>query len=334
MKRSGTLNAFEEEAIEWLVEMRSGSVGSKAIAEFERWLAADARHQQAWQRLGGALDTTFRTGGALTALSPGTRAHAVDATLSRSKAQAAQRRRMLRGALSAAGLCVGGAWLAEGSGLVPDWRADLHTATGQRRSHKLTDGSQLELDARTSVDIDFNEDVRLVRLRQGQLRADVQRSASRPFIIQSVHGDVRALGARVMVRHEAMRTLAVALDGGAALSTGSHADQRLLLRQGSSAYLDGRVITAAAPGNVPDAASAWVQGMLHAENMALGEVLASLKPYRNGFLRVSPAAAQLRVTGVYSLDDSDATLRALSETLPIEVHRDAGGWLVSVNLKS
>lgn len=321
MARATAVSCFEEQAIEWLVEMRSGRAGPGEHAALARWLAADPRHAQAWQRLGGAMDATFGAGGV--------RAATIDATLHRASAQSARRRRMLRGALGIGGVGLGTAWLAQGSGLLPDWRADLHTATGERRSVTLADGSRLELDARTSVDVDFGAGQRTLVLRQGQLLAQLDPAQETAFVVRSQHGEVRAQGPRFMLRQEQERTLALALDGDLALRSGS---DTALLTQGRAAYLDGRSIAMAGLQAIPDAATAWVRGMLQAEDMPLGEVLAALKPYRLGFMRVSPQAARLRVTGVYGLDDSDATLQTLADTLPIAIHRHSGGWLVRVEL--
>lgn len=325
MAQARTVSSFEEQAIEWMVVMHSGRSGDSERAAFAQWLSADPRHAQAWQRLGAALDTTLGAG------QHRPRADTVDATLHKAAAQSGRRRRMLRGALAMGGVGMGSAWLAQSSGLLPDWRADLHTATGERRTVTLADGSRLDLDARTSVDIVFGPHQRLVHLRQGQLLAHVQSAAPQPFVVRCRDGQVQSTGQRFMLRQEDERTLALALDSDLLLATRASGAGETL-RRGASAYLDGHSISAAASVAMPDAATAWVQGMLHAEDMPLGQVLAALKPYRLGFVRVSAAAARLRVTGVYGLDDSDATLQTLADTLPIEVRRYQGGWLVRVEM--
>lgn len=47
-------------------------------------------------------------------------------------------------------------------------------------------------------------------------------------------------------------------------------------------------------------------------------------------LRVSSEAARLRVTGSFALDDSERTLAALAETLPIAVRRRTDYWVTIV----
>ena len=39
---------IQEQAIHWLVELRSGDTSAVQQRDFACWLAADARHQSAW----------------------------------------------------------------------------------------------------------------------------------------------------------------------------------------------------------------------------------------------------------------------------------------------
>jgi transmembrane sensor len=44
-------------------------------------------------------------------------------------------------------------------------------------------------------------------------------------------------------------------------------------------------------------------------------------------LRVDPAVASLRVSGLYRLDDSDQVLDTLARTLPIRIARRSDLWV-------
>ncbi|PJO36248.1 hypothetical protein CTI10_023575 [Delftia acidovorans] len=76
----------------------------------------------------------------------------------------------------------------------------MRTGTGQRSHHRLPDGSEIELDARSAADIAYSDTRRLVRLREGALLAQVAASAPgqplRPFVVQSAQGTAQALGTR------------------------------------------------------------------------------------------------------------------------------------------
>jgi transmembrane sensor len=92
------------------------------------------------------------------------------------------------------------------------------------------------------------------------------------------------------------------------------ARDRLLLLSGDQSHVD-----------------AWMQGRLDVQNESLGAVVDALRPYRQGLLRISRAAAQLRVFGVFSLDDSDRALQSLAQVLPIKVNQYGPLTLIDVS---
>lgn len=317
--------AIQDEAIGWLVELRSGETGEDQRRAFARWLAADARHQAAWQRLGQALEHSLgqlnAAGGAL----------AVERTLAHAADRHGQRRQFLRGALCLGGMAAGTAWWLRGSVLLPDWPADFYTATATRGRYMLADGSILALDARSSADAAIGAKRRELTLHQGQMLATIAPPSETPFTLRSSHGTVRALGRQVMLRREEKGTLALALQGGLEIATSDGSAPRLL-RQGQAAWFDHKQ-SRLMPGVLPAQAAAWQQGMLVAVDQPLGELVAALRPYRHGFIEITPQAASLRVSGNYSLDDSGATLLALAETLPIVLRQGPGGWWTGIDIK-
>lgn len=317
-------SSVQDAAIGWLVELSSGEADEGQRQAFARWLAADARHAAAWRTLGQAVEHSV---GPLQAAGG---AAAVGRTLARAALHDEKRRRMLQGVLCLAGAAVGGAWLLRGSPFLPDWSADLHTATATRGRFALADGSVLSLDARSSADTDVTQEHRHVTLRQGQLLARVAAGSS-PFLLRSKHGTVTAQGGELMLRREARGTVALAVRGDLAVRPAGNGLSRVL-RQGQAARFDEGRLTLL-PGMSAGRATAWERGMLVAVDEPLGDVAAALRPYRHGYIDITPAAAALRVSGNYSLDDSDATLLALAETLPIILRQGPGGWWTGLDVK-
>ena len=318
-----------EVAVEWWVTLRSGAVDHDAHQAFARWLAADARHAQAWAGLQASVGQVFDGPAAERG-----QAAWLDDVMLRAQRATVQRRRMLQGALGLAGVGVGAALVVSGqrAGWVPDVMADLRTGIGERQRFALEDGSSLLLDADSAVDVDFGAR-RWVRLRRGQLIAQVQVGAAGapPFVVESAHGQVQALGTRFLVRQDAQSTLALVLERAVELrlpAGAGAAAQRL--DAGQAARFDGRSITREGPDSPASFAAAWSRGMFEALDTPLGEVVAALRHYRRGLIRVAPEAARLRVTGAFPLDDVDAALTALAETMPIDVYRHAADWLVRI----
>jgi transmembrane sensor len=67
--------------------------------------------------------------------------------------------------------------------------------------------------------------------------------------------------------------------------------------------------------------------VLYAEEMRLADMLAEVARYRSGVLRCDPAVAQLRVSGVFQLDDTDRILAVLAQTLPVRVDARTRYWV-------
>lgn len=319
-----TLDAVSEAAVDWLVQWHSGQMSTADHARLADWLAAHPSHHAIWQRLTGTLGAQF---GAARGLSTRNAGAALGEALARAEQRGRQRRRLLRGALAVGGIAGTAALvLAERHVPLGQLAADLHTGTGERRDIMLADGSHLTLDARSAVDLDFGPGRRRVRLREGALVAQAM-PGDAPFVVQTPHGRIQALGTRFHVRLQAAHTQVGMLEHATRITTAN--GSTAYLPEGRSARFDAHAITD--DGAAPQAAAAWTRGMLEAHDQPLGEVVEALRAYRTGFIRISPQAAAQRVYGSYALDDGDRALAALAETLPISVRVFQRGWLVLID---
>lgn len=321
------LDAATQAAVGWLVVLHSGEASAAEQRDFDQWLAQSAEHRAAWQRLAGALDDTLAPARSAASAHPAPGA-ALGQVLAHAESRTRHRRHLLRGALALGGMAAAAALLAERQWPLAHLAADLRTGTGERRDFALPDGSQLSLDARSAVDIDFRKGHRTVTLRQGALvaqAAPLHRSGI-PFVVRTDHGAVRALGTRFVVRREAQYSTVGMLEHSVEIT--APGAEHLILAEGRSARFGPAGI--APLDTAPAAASAWQRGMLEAHDQTLGEVVQALRAYRAGFIRIAPEAAALRVYGTYALDDTDRALAALAETLPVSVRIYQRGWLVTI----
>lgn len=302
-------------AIGWMVTLCSGEASAADRERHRAWLQADARHRQAWvqveQGVGRAVAPVKADGAARRAALalPG-------------------RRRALGGALAVAGVGAASAWLAHRQGLAGAWLADLRTGTAERREFALEDGSRLLLNAGSAVDVRFGAAERLLVLRSGALVATAVHDAGRPFVVRTAEGEVRSGAARLLVRQEAAWTLAGALERAVQVRTRAGLERRL--EEGEAVRFG--VADIARLGSPAAGLAAWGRGMLVADDLPLGEVVAQLRPYRAGLIRVSPRAASLRVLGAFALDDAERALDSLAQTLPIRLTR-YGGWLTAISAR-
>lgn len=316
-----------DESAEWLMRLHDSGATEADRAACERWRQADPQHALAWERAERLLG---KLGGLPAALAM--------PALDRPRSHRAQRRAAV--ARLAALLAVAPAgWLAWQAWHVADqrgWGADLRTATGERRTEHLADGSRLLLDTASAVDIRFDGALRLLTLRQGTISIETAADTAtprRPFVVDTAHGRLRALGTRFTVRQEGGRAdggpvrLAVT-EGAVEVTLRGAASPALVVQAGQQTVLRAGEVTAPQP--LQPEATAWTHGMLMADAMPLAAFCAELSRYRPGLLQCAPEVRALRVSGSFPLGDTDRTLTMLASTYPVDVQTRMRGYWITV----
>ena len=304
------LDPLSEQTIDWMVKLRAGTPDSALQERFNLWLAKDPAHAQAWEQLNRRLGGSFKTLRALDQRIPGQADEARQLLLQ----PTASRRDALR-AITGLGLLGGGLWLGASTPLGDSLLADLSTGRGQRQDFNLADGSRLSLNANSAVDLHFTDRQRLLILRRGELVINVAPDPERPLCVRTAEGEVRSPAARFLVarQEQASRVVVLQQSVQARLFSGVTRD----LQEGQAAILYPRSIVPMV-GDQRHRAD-WLQAKLNVLDDPLEDVVAALRPYTRGFVRVAPEIRGLRVQGVYPLDNSGRAFAALAETLPIRV---------------
>lgn len=299
------MKAILAEAVDWHVRLNDSQADASIEHEWQAWLHADSRHVEAWQRLQQLQQR-------LAVTSP---------QLAVAALQGARQGR--RQALKVLGLLLGVGVVGWQGYRASPLSADYVTRVGERRRVMLADGSRLELNTDTRVDIHFDAAQRLIRLQQGEILVQTGQDA-RPLRVQTGEGRIRALGTRFVVR-QLNRATEVSVEEHAVevqpnlattATTRVEAGQRLTFNERQA----GVVQTASN-------ASAWTQGMLVAVDWRLDRLLGELSRYRHGYLGCVPEVAALRLSGAFQLDDDEAILASLEDALPIRVRRLTRYWV-------
>lgn len=74
-------------------------------------------------------------------------------------------------------------------------------------------------------------------------------------------------------------------------------------------------------------AGAWVDGLIVTRNMRLGDFLDEVGRYRHGYLTCSADIADLRLSGVFRLENTDRLLAILAQTLPVQLRYRTRWWV-------
>lgn len=299
------MKAVLAKAVDWYVRLHDSAASDTTRADWQAWLAADSRHAEAWAR----IELLQRQLGQAPA---GAASTLESARLDR------------RSTLKTLALLLGVGVVGWQGYQVSPWSADYLTRVGQRRQLILADGSRLDLNTDTRVDVRFDAGQRLIHLHQGEILVETTKDP-RPLSVRTAQGQVLALGTRFSVRQD---------EGLSQVMVAAHAVEvrpalaplqavRVEAGQGLSFSAQGAGPLQPMPADI----QAWTQGMLVAVDWRLDDLLAELSRYRPGYLGCAAEIGGVRLSGAFDLDDSEAALASLQDALPIQVRRLTRYWV-------
>jgi len=298
-------------AIAWQLSLDSGSPVEREA--FSQWHAAHEEHARAWRQL-GMLDQRFSVanGPARTALL-------------QSRESIRRRVRKLGNGVASVIAVIGLALFAGERYLPLDyWLADQRTATGEQRTLRLADGTLLNLNTHSAVDIRFDEKQRRIILQEGEILVETGHGDARPFIVETREGSMRALGTLFLVKREEEGTRLSVLKSAVAAHPESSPEEQIL-HEGQQVLMRSNGLGPIVAVNA--GADAWTRGMLVVDNARLEDLVHELGRYRRGHLGIAPEIADLRITGSFPLHDTDKALSALLPTLPVQIEHHTQWWV-------
>lgn len=308
-----------EDAATWYARLREPendrASASARQADFDRWLAADRRHRQAFEsveRLWHKLERPVAQ---------------VMAQATFDQVSGTQRpfgKRLLSPVGLAACLAVFvGVGVFFQDDIMLRLNSDYRTAVGQRLPLTLADGSRMILNTDSAIAVDLEPNRRTIRLLQGEVWFDVTSDRDRPLFVETTDGQVRVTGTRFGVRSHGDTTTVSLAHGRVELLAAGEGDNvsPVALRPGQQARLS--------PAGISDpngfdqtALTAWLRGQLVFYNAPLPAVIAELNRYRSGHIFIADNDLDaLKISGVFTTDDPDAALSAITATLPVQVIR-------------
>jgi transmembrane sensor len=332
------------DASDWLVEFRSGDIGPTGRREFYEWLRTSPEHMRAYLELaaiwneGSGLDPgrafsdemlrheVHSQANIVTFESAGPNAKSVDL---REEAAPAQVRIGRRAHLAwAAALAV----IVAGSSVwAYQQRGAYATGIGEKRTLALSDGSSIELNARSKVRVRFSSSRRSIELLAGQAFFSVAQDKNRPLIVTSGKTRVRAVGTQFDVYRKASGTTVTVVEGRVSVSqpplddvparagnlespqtrASPHAASEFFLGAGEQAVVTEHTAVRQLRPNVP-AIIAWTQGRLVFQGTPLPEVADEFNRYNQRRLTIrDPELARFKITGVFSSTDPSSLVHFL-----------------------
>lgn len=313
---------IEEQAAEWLLRLHEGELNEAQRLAFEGWKQQGPHHAAAAARMEAVISRMQALRG---------KKAPARAALSAAFTQPEKRRR--RNAVRALALACSLAIPAAALLVSPyprQWMADVRNGPGQWQTLQLVDGSVLAFNGISSANLYFDDKQRRIELLQGEIRVEVAHDRTRPFVVQTPQGTLRALGTRFVVKREGDVTVLSMLDSRVAAQS-ADGQQTLEVDAGSQAMMHANDVRLAGTIDPSSIDQAWRRHQLVVDNRPLPEVLDEIARHRAGRVQFDRHALQgLRVSAVIPLDNSDHALQLLAQTLPIQVQAFTP-WLIVVS---
>ena len=217
------------------------------------------------------------------------------------------------------------------------------TALGEQRSVLLSDGSVVELNTQSQLNVYYTDATRLVELVAGEAIFDVAEDPTRPFRVDAGTAIVEAVGTQFNVYRQNAQTVVTVVEGRVAISQ-PQPSLKASGAQGPDAIAELPIVELA-PGNqvavsavgaisAPAAvdtrkATAWTERRLVFDGDTLATVARELNRYNRQQLTISdPALAQRTISGVFNANDP-YTLFAFLEAvgdMRVGTNSGDGGW--------
>jgi transmembrane sensor len=331
--------AIDAEAAAWIARLDSGSATSDDRAGFIAWKAQSHHHQEAADRLGGLLSDLDVLGRLATPSAPA----------------ASRRRPAAGGALGArrlprtvAGLVAIAASIAAAVGLAFIGSSQLAPATqvygtaiGAQRTVNLADGSSVQLNTNSRLEVRYTRKARDLHLVSGEAYFDVAPNKRRPFSVYTRDGVVRAVGTAFVVRLRGQRVDVTVTKGTVELASFTRPPPVLWLDRAAGLERRSRAMVSATPGVVESAVIAqdvvskadvpapeatrrlaWRQGMLVFAGEPLPEVIADVGRYTDVEIEiVDPSLRSVKMAGYFKVGEIDPMLEALETGFGVRVER-------------
>lgn len=297
--------ALSDAAIDWLVRLKSGHATADDRAAFAAWREQSTEHELAARE----AETVWHGVGVA-----GDRARTLE--------QKERRAKVTRRAVLGGGTLAAVGFVVARSGVIgPRLFADYVTEVGEQRTVGLADGSSVFLNADSAFSVKFSAHERRLSLLEGQAAFTVAHDTARPFIVGAGDGQTRAVGTVFDVDIRSDEVIVTVVEGVVAITTDQAPDPVVARVDQRVHYLPRGRPSAPEAANA-DIETAWRRGKLIFNRRPLADVVADIERYRRGrIVLVGDGLRSLEVTGVFDLNDPEAILRTIEDTLPVRMTR-------------
>ena len=213
--------------------------------------------------------------------------------------------------------------------------ARYETTIGETREVTLGDGTVVTLGAASAVETSFSDAKRTATLIAGSALFDVENDAKRPFTVQAGALNTRVLGTVFDVTRSADLVRVSVAEGNVEVSYPRLVNEELSSLRTHLEIAAGEQVAAresdglgaTRPINIA-AVGAWREGKLYYNGSRLAELVADANRYSKTRVVIDgdvETVSNYLVQGSFNADDIDGMLSILSDIYPVEINRSEEG---------
>lgn len=296
---------LDVEAAVFVARMDGDAWNDSDEAELQAWLARSSRHPGALLRAEAAWMRLDRDYAEQSSNQPSME----------QKAASASRRNFLIGGSAALAASIAGGVLFSRS-------ADYQTSIGEIRRVPLADGSIVAMNTATAIGVHLKDDLRNIRLEQGEAWFQVAKDKSRPFIVEAGRARVRAVGTAFSVRVTKGGAQILVTEGEVEVWADGARGQSLRLKAGAGGFVaDSAAIKeqSVEPSSI-DRSLAWRSGKIDLSGDRLDHAVAEFNRYNERKIVLHDATiAGERFDGLFRTDDPEGFAKTVGISLNVPV---------------
>lgn len=324
--------ALESEAASWISQLDSGKMTTADRRAMREWAARSPRHLEELRKFGefwANFDAVLEAGLPKSSTQPSV-THFFKAAVRLPTS------RIARVAISMTALVLAVVSVApyfSSRHAIGTNSAVYAVNSGNSRLITLDDGSEIQLDKGSVVEVKYKHDARLVTLVQGQGFFKVAHDKSRPFFVFAAGNMVKAVGTAFEVKIDNGQTSVLVTEGKVDFRPIDDIGRRGLELRGSddlplvvagqSATLShkARAVKKVTPVSLNKQLS-WRKGMLIFEGDPLDQVIKQVGKYSDlSIVIADPKIRNLKIGGAYRAGEIEPFLGALEDSFDIRVDR-------------
>jgi transmembrane sensor len=202
------------------------------------------------------------------------------------------------------------------------------TATGERQSVLLSDGSEITLNTQSEVQVSYSRSGRKLVMTRGEILFEVAHDKERPFTVDVDGGEVVALGTRFTIRKEEKheRVLVALLEG--KVQVNATADSRVLAPNQSLLFSQKDISEPRVIEDV-DKVTQWQHGRLSFTDTSLAELVEEVNRYSVKKLIIQDESLKsIKIDAYFDIGDLESLLYGLRQTAGVKWrHRDGNVFI-------